>query len=451
MPKRREPNVPTRRELLQGAAALSFTGAGALRLAGRKEESAMSETPAEPQAVPPTAAKTDPSPVRRHALKKVAVIGAGSFGGWTALSLLRRGVSVTLLDAWGPGNLRASSGGETRVIRGMYGADAIYVDWVVRSFELWKDAEMRLGRRFYHRTGVLWMFSVDDAYAKTSIPLLEAVHLPVEALSLAEAKRRFPQVRFDGVRSVYFEPEAGYLTARLACQAVAEAFAAEGGEIRRVSARPGPIEHGHLARLDLADGSTLEADAYVFACGPWLGKIFPEVIGDGVRPTRQEAFYFGPPEGDRRFDEGNLPIWIDFAERIYYGLPGNLERGFKAADDTRGEAIDPTSSERSVTPARLAETREVIARRFPEMAKAPLVGAEVCQYENSPDGHLIAATHPEAENLWILGGGSGHGYKLGPALGENAARWIVGDAAPPALFSIARLAEISKRKTQFSS
>ncbi len=383
--------------------------------------------------------------------KKVAVVGAGAFGGWTALALRRRGVEVVLLDAWGPGNLRASSGGETRVIRGMYGADQVYVDWVVRSLELWQDAERRANRRFYHRTGVLWMFSVDDRYARTSIPLLEAANLPVDELSIDEARRRFPQVSFDGVHSVFFEREAGYLTARLGCQAVAEALVAEGGEFRRVAARPGPIERGRLTRLDLADGGTLLADAYVFACGPWLGTLFPEVIGDGVLATRQEVFYFGADDAERRFDEGTLPIWFDFTDRIYYGIPGNLERGFKIADDTRGEPIDPTNSQRSVTPARLAEARAAVARRFPDMARGPLLGAEVCQYENSPDGHLIAGTHPAAENLWILGGGSGHGFKLGPALGLNAAAWIGGEGAPPELFALRRLAEISKRTTQFST
>ncbi len=435
---------PTRRAILQAAAGLSLAGVGALG-----PPNAQGKSPPMPENPPAPAPAPNATP--RRSKKKVVVVGAGAFGGWTALALQRRGVAVTLLDSWGPGNSRASSGGETRVIRGMYGPDPVYVDWVVRSFELWKDAERRWNRRFYHPTGVLWMFSVDDRYARVSIPLLASAKLPVDELSLDEARRRFPQIRFDGVRSVFFEREGGYLTARLACQAVAEMFVAEGGELRRVEARPGPIEKGRLSRLDLAQGGTLEADTYVFACGPWLGSLFPEVIGDGVLPTRQEVFYFGAPAGDRRFDEGTLPTWIDFADRIYYGIPGNLERGFKVADDTRGEPIDPTEAERSVTPARLAETRAALAHRFPDLAHGPLLGAEVCQYENSPDGHLIAGTHPEAENLWILGGGSGHGFKLGPALGESAADWIHHESTPPELFALRRLAEISKRKTQFST
>src|SRR6185295_7457356 len=412
MTKLREREPPTRRDVLQAAVGLPL--AGAVRQALGPAFASAGEIPTMPEM------QGSPKSSPRADLKKVVVVGAGAFGGWTALALRRRGVEVVLLDAWGPGNLRSSSGGETRVIRGMYGADRIYVDWVVRSFVMWREAERRSGRRFLHPTGVLWMFSVDDRYARTSIPLLHAAKLPVDELGLDEARRRFPQVRFDGVRTVYFEREAGYLTSRLACQAVRDAFVAEGGDYRQVAAKPPAIhaiEHGRLARLDLADGSKVEADAYVFACGPWLGQLFPEVVGDGVLPTRQEVFYFGPPREDRRFDEGSLPIWIDFGERIFYGIPGNLERGFKVADDTRGEPIDPTEAERAITPERLAEARAVIARRFPEMTRAPLLGAEVCQYENSPDGQLIAGTHPEAGNLWILGGGSGHGFKLGPALG----------------------------------
>src|ERR1700712_5013914 len=87
----------------------------------------------------------------------VAVVGAGAFGGWTALALLGRGARVTLFDAWGPGNARASSGGESRVIRGMYGPDRLYTEWVAYSLEVWQEAEARWGTRLYHPTGCLWM------------------------------------------------------------------------------------------------------------------------------------------------------------------------------------------------------------------------------------------------------------------------------------------------------
>src|SRR5436309_6475576 len=88
---------------------------------------------------------------------RVAVVGAGAFGGWSALYLLRRGARVILLDAWGPGNSRASSSGETRVIRGTYGADSPYTRMAAHALKLWKHHEKRWKRQFLHRTGVLWM------------------------------------------------------------------------------------------------------------------------------------------------------------------------------------------------------------------------------------------------------------------------------------------------------
>src|SRR3954447_24784826 len=87
----------------------------------------------------------------------IAVIGAGAFGGWTALYLLRQGAHVTLLDAWGPGNSRASSGGETRVIRGTYGPNQPYTKMAARAAQLWNENEKRWNMKLIHRTGVLWM------------------------------------------------------------------------------------------------------------------------------------------------------------------------------------------------------------------------------------------------------------------------------------------------------
>jgi glycine/D-amino acid oxidase-like deaminating enzyme len=370
----------------------------------------------------------------------VAVIGAGAFGGWTALELCRRGARVTLLDAWGPGHSRSSSGDETRIIRGVYGPDKVYVDWVARAFPLWRQAEARWSMPLYRRTGCLWMCGDDDGYVRTCLPHFADAGLAIAELSLAEIRKRFPQIDFEGVESAFFEEEAGYLLARRACQAVAAAVAAEGGEVRLASAAPGPIANGRLERLDLADGSTLAADLYVFACGPWLGGLFPEVIGERrILPTRQEVFYFGPPAGDLRFDDGACPVWIDLSgERIYYGIPGNEHRGFKVADDTRGEPLDPTTTERTLTPSLLAAARAVMGRRFPALAGAPLVETRICQYENSSDGHLLFDRHPDAANLWLLGGGSGHGFKLGPALGEYAADAILADRTPLSLFALDR-------------
>ncbi len=379
----------------------------------------------------------------------IAVIGAGAFGGWTALHLLRMGARVTLLDAWGPGNSRSSSGGESRAIRGLYGADRIYVQWVARAFALWRENQLRWNVELYRRAGLLWMFSEDDEYARASLPIAKEFGLLVDRLELDEAERRFPQINFDGVRTLYFEHEAGYLRARYACHVVCEQFQHEGGTFLETAVKPGPIRHEVMERIKLSDGGHLSADRYVFACGPWLGELFPDSIGDAIRPTRQEVYYFGTPAGDRSFEPGTFPVWTDYGERFFYGFPSLDRRGIKIADDTRGEPFDPTSGNRQPSPEGIERAREYLARRFPRLRSAPLVEARVCQYENSPDGHLIVDRHPEASNVWLAGGGSGHGFKLGPALGEHVAACILGNARPEPMFSIARLGDGRVPSTQF--
>ena len=363
---------------------------------------------------------------------RVVVAGAGAVGGWTALQLQQLGARVTLVDAFGAGNTRSSSGGETRVIRAIYGPDRIYVEMVKRAYELWEA----LPESVYVETGALWMMHGDDGYVRSSVPILHDVGFVVDQIPVDDAAKRWPQINFHGVSSVWFEPRAGAVSARRACGVVRDLFVKNGGTFRIEAIEPEElIESG-------------EADVYVFACGPWLGKLFPDVIGDRISPTRQEVYYFGTPRGSDRFSAPHFPIWMDFGERIVYGIPDIHARGFKVADDTRGEAIDPTAANRTPSAGGIARARDLLAQRFPELKDAPLIAAEVCQYENSPDGNLILDRHPGAKNVWIAGGGSGHGFKLSPAVGELLAQAIVNEKDVPAEFRLDRLSNV-RNETQF--
>jgi sarcosine oxidase len=390
----------------------------------------------------------------------IAVIGAGAFGGWTALHLLERGARVTLLDAWGPGNSRASSGGETRIMRGTYGPNQPYTEMAARALKLWEKYERRWKRQFLHRTGVLWMVSEhnhgaahDDAFERGSIEMLRAAKIKYRELSAARMRKRWPQINFPGIEWGIHEPECGYLDARASCQAVVDAFVAQGGKYRQLAVASDGLESDSISALSLSDGSRLKADCYVFACGPWLGKLFPSAIGDRVRPTKQDIVFFGPPAGDDRFTDAHLPVWadhssieygsidhdsIDHGERFLYGIPGGDRRGFKVADDTRGPIFDPTNGERVVSHEALQIMREYIAFRFPGMKDAPVIETRVCQYEQTPDSHFIIDRHPAHENVWIVGGGSGHGFKHGPAIGEMMAELILKDSESQAIWRLER-------------
>jgi len=249
---------------------------------------------------------------------------------------------------------------------------------------------------------------------------------------------RWSQVNFAGVRWGIHEPGGGFLRARLACQAVVKGFLAEGGDFQTVAVLPHQLESACPHGVMLSNGSRLIADRYVFACGPWLGQLFPETIGNRIRPTKQEVFFFGTPLGDDRFSEGQLPVWADHGPRFIYGMPAGDGRGFKIADDTPGPDFDPTDGERVFSGEALRLAREYLGFRFPAMRNAPLEETRVCQYESTPDSDFIIDRHPQGEQVWIVGGGSGHGFKHGPALGELMAELIRQESDPEPRFRLAR-------------
>ena len=380
--------------------------------------------------------------------KRYAVIGAGVFGAWTAYHLRRGGHEVVLIDEYGPGNERASSGGESRIIRASYGKDEIYTRMAVRSLALWDAFFARVGRQLLYRTGVLWIAKPGNVYAQQSRDTLHRVGVEFEDLSPGDLRRRYPQIQVHEDDGAIFEPNSGALMARQAVQALVGQFVRDGGTYRHAAIET-PGGRGHLERVVTAEGETINADGFVFACGAWLKKILPDVLGSRIFPTRQEVFFFGVPAGDRRFEPPQMPVWIDFGnERGMYGFPDLESRGFKVAFDLHGAEFDPDGGSRFASTEKIASAREYVSERFPALTKAPIIGSRVCQYENTSNGDFLIDRHPGFENVWIAGGGSGHGFKHGPAVGEYTAARVAG-AAEPALeprFSLA-----SKGKEQHRS
>jgi glycine/D-amino acid oxidase-like deaminating enzyme len=365
----------------------------------------------------------------------IAVIGAGAFGGWLALYLLRHSYTVTLVDTWGPGNARSSSGDETRVIRSSYGANELYFDLNVRALELWQEHQEHWKRKLFERKGVLWLCYDDHTpVIDDSIPFAEKHRMSYEKLTPEDVDSRYGIVNTRDLRHAYLDPHGGFLFAREACQAVQQAFVAAGGTYIQAQASPGTLHNGRMNECLLSNGQKLKADAFVFACGSWLGQLFPDVLSATITCTKQEVYYIGMPAKNARQYE-DFPVWIDAdGTNFYYGIPGNAHRGFKIGVDLRGESFDPSQGNRVINPEVLTRARAFISHRFPGLANEPLVENRVCPYENSPDGNFLFDHHPEATNLFFLGGGSGHGFKHGPALGERIAECICGTATIPGDF-----------------
>jgi sarcosine oxidase len=350
----------------------------------------------------------------------VAIIGAGVFGAWSAWHLAQRGQRVVLVDAYGPSSARASSGGETRIIRMGYGTDELYTRSSQRSLVQWKEFFAAVNQpALFRETGVLWLAGADDARVRDSMATLKRCQVPFEALEQAELQRRYPQVSFEHVTRGFLEPTSGTLLARRAVAAVAEDAMKRGVEFQ-IAKIETPEATGKLGSVKCSNGDSVSAGQFVFACGPWLGKVFAEILGQRIFPTRQEVFFFGVPPGDARFAPPALPTWL-FQEDEYYGMPDIEGRGLKIALDRHGEHADPDTQMRIVTAEEAKVVSEYVARRFPALKGAPIVETRVCQYENTSNGDFLIDRHPRMENVWFAGGGSGHGFKHGPAVGEYVA------------------------------
>jgi len=394
-------------------------------------------------AVSPTVART----YKRGAKDHVAVIGAGVFGSWTAHHLQQQGHRVTLVDAWGPANSRASSGGESRLTRAAYGKDAIYTRMAMDSLPQWKALSTVSGLPVFIPCGILFFFPTEEPYVRDSIAAHKRFGLPTDLLGQAEMARRFPMIDFSGISVGLHEPGFGALMARRSVLTLVDRFARDGGTYMKGSALPPSAGGGRLDEVRLSSGETIKADRFVFALGPWLPKLFPEVIGPKILPTRQEVFFFAPPAGDRRFSPAAMPGWADFnGGDIFYGFPDLESRGVKFAHDAHGIPVDPDTQDRRPTEAALAEIVAYRDRRFPLLRGAPLTEARVCQYENSSNGDFLIDMHPRLRNVLLLGGGSGHGFKHGPEVGRYAAGRLLGSVAPEPRFSLATKAETHHRE-----
>lgn len=378
-------------------------------------------------------------------------MGAGVFGAWTALQLSRRGQRVLLVDAYGPANARASSGGESRIIRMGYGADELYTRWAINSLVQWKElfasAPASASAALFHETGVLWLASEGDNQLSATKEALARCKVPFESLNRSAITDRYPQFALHGIDTGILETGSGVLMARCAVTAVVEQAASHGVEYRQAHVASPTFEHAGSSRLDaiaISGEEKIAAGQFVFACGAWLGKVFPEILGPRIFPSRQEVFFFGAPPGDQSFGAAALPTWLIQRDEVY-GMPDLESRGFKIALDHHGERVDPDTQSRVASAESSQRVRAYVADRFPALRNAPIVETRVCQYENTSNGDFLIDRHPQLSNVWFAGGGSGHGFKHGPAFGEYVARQLLEGSPAEPRFALANKATEQRR------
>jgi glycine/D-amino acid oxidase-like deaminating enzyme len=370
---------------------------------------------------------------------EVVVIGAGAFGGWTAFHLRRMGARVTLVDAYGPGNSRATSGDETRGVRSSYGphrhAD-LWVPWARQAMERWKQFDAEFGAamkvRLFFPTGDLIFREREDPIITRSREQWERLRVPHAMLNVDDVRREYPVFNLDKITFVLHEPDAGVVRARRACEVVAEAFRQAEGEVVMGMATPGAREGSQLRSIELSGpAATLRAGTFVFALGPWFPKCFPEFMADRILTPLGHVHYFGTPPGDDRFTFPNLPSYNFPGVTGWPALPPD-NRGFRVRME--GDRLfDPDTSDRAFARSKDKPARQLLKERFPLLQQAPLLETRACHYEFSRTGNFIVDRHPQFENVWLAGGGSAEGFKFGPVIGEYVAKRVLGDQGDPVI------------------
>ncbi|MEX2153159.1 MAG: FAD-dependent oxidoreductase [Gemmatimonadaceae bacterium] len=402
----------------------------------------------------------------------IVVIGAGAFGGWTALNLQRLGARVTLVDMFGPGNSRSTSGDETRGVRTSYGDrphGELWMQWANQAISRWKewDAEYAkpLKMRVFFPSGDLIMRADWEPFLTQTRTWWQKNGIPHETLPVDEVQKRWPAFQVRDIKAVLYEPNAGIVRARRATEAVAEVFRQEGGRMiigRVVPPTPGEFD-GHTVRL--TSGEMITGDAFVFAVGPWLGKTFP-LMQNRMRTPLGTVCYFGTPIGDQRFTHPNMPSWNFPGTTGWPGLPvdnrgfrvrGGAGRGGNAGgantggststrdansdDASQAGMADPDFSVRWVEPERLVRPKQFVADRFPALKDAPILQTWACHYESTSSRNFIIDQHPNLRNVWIAGGGNAEAFKMGPVIGEYVAKRVLGDEGDPAIAKQFRIPE----------
>jgi sarcosine oxidase len=335
------------------------------------------------------------------------VVGAGVTGASVARELALRGWDTTLAEQYAPGTIRSASGGDTRLLRAAHGGEDWYAELAWRARTLWLELQEQTGAHLWEPTGLAWFAHGRNGFERRSVESLERLGIPCEWRTPDDARELFPSLSVDDLEGVLWEPQAGILHARRAVQLLVE-------DAERRGVRP------RAGRIVPADEPT--ADVVVWACGAWLPALFPEHVD--VRVERRDVFFFG---GDASWRDA--PGWVEYDAGFYgHGDVGGL--GVKVAPDFPSEEVDPDTVERIPLAEREESARTYATRRFPELVGAPVVGTRVCQYDLSSDTHFVLGRHPERGSWWLVGGGSGHGFKHGPALAEYVADCVEGHREP---------------------
>lgn len=373
----------------------------------------------------------------------VIVVGLGGMGSAAARHLAARGRRVLGLERFTPAHDQGSSHGGSRIIRQSYFEDPAYVPLLLRSYELFEEAEQASGADLLTSTGGLYLGPPGSATFAGSLRAAREWGLPHQVLDADETHARFPTITLAAGHLGVYEERAGFVRPEATVSAHLDLAARDGADLRfgQVVEKWTAGVGGVAVRT--ADGGTHSAGHLVIAPGAWAPQLLAD-LGVELRVERHVQHWFQPPGGVGPFVDHPIYICELDEGRQIYGFPAmdGPDGGVKTAFFRNGRPADPDALRRDVGPEEVDEIRERLAHTLPTLAGEHLNGV-ACMYTVTPDEHFVIAHHPAHEQVTVGCGFSGHGFKFVPAVGEVLADLATAGETrhPIALFDPARFAE----------
>lgn len=350
--------------------------------------------------------------------------------------LAEAGVSTVGFEQYGVGHDRAAAGGESRIFRTAYLEGPQYVPLLSRAHELWGRLESESGRALLTLNGGLMIGPHDSEEIVNVLASAQRYDLPYEVLEPQAMAERYPQHRLQPGEIAVLDRRAGVLRPEFAVRAAVQCALGRGASVvtgtRVLEIDPDP--YGVRVRAGDRD---YRFEQVVVTAGPWTGRFAPEL--DGSVSAEELVMTWYPARDVEAYTPDRFPVFIRAGgEYGAFGIPtldGGSVKVAAHAPYARLQSAD--ALDRNVDPQLLDPINETVANTLPGLDPYPVrVSAYMDAY--TADGHGLVGAMPGAENVWVLGGFSGHGFKMSPAFGQIAAdlvqhgttAWDIGHLRP---------------------
>ncbi|WP_211261235.1 N-methyl-L-tryptophan oxidase [Pseudonocardia acaciae] len=355
---------------------------------------------------------------------EVAVVGVGTMGSMALWALAEAGVPAIGFERFGLGHDRSAVGGETRLFRMAYHESPEYVPLLRQARRLWGELERRSGIQLFTRTGCLSIGDPDSEPMRNVRESIEANDLPHEYLDAPTLRRRYPQHRLRPDEVGLLDLEGGAVRPEFAVLAAAERAVELGARLHTDTVVDEVLPTGDDRVLVRAGGREYRVRHAVLATGPWLGRWLPGL--DTAVTARRLVLSWFAPHRPEEFAVGAFPSFIRDTDGTHlFGMPimdgVSVKAGF---GDQFGDVDDPDRFVRDVRPEELGVLRDAVAELLPGVRPDPIrVSVHMDGYTS--DRHALVGPLPGQPGVWLLGGFSGHGFKLSPAFGKIMAELII--------------------------